>query len=117
MQRTDSTVYNMPQLLYLGEDILEKRLEKAVKKTFEAHPYLMTRLVTDENGYVYKRQEEGEPGIEVLCVQPEAFDEKSLVSPFKLDGGVLYWANKEEAGQLLCAAASGKTELSREEAL
>ena len=90
MKRPGTTVYNLPHFLYLGTDISVERLEDAVRKTFEAHPYLKIRLFADENGYVYKRQEEGDVEIDLVDVPSKDFDRRSFVRPFELLKEPLY---------------------------
>jgi len=46
--------YNLANLVNLGKDYSLQDIENALKKIFEAHPYLFTVLSTDDNGNVVK---------------------------------------------------------------
>ena len=82
MQRQGTTVYNLPHFWYLGTDVSIEKLRDAVRKTFEAHPYLKTRLFVGEDGYIYKRQGEEEVKIDIVDIPSRNFDRRSFVRPF-----------------------------------
>ena len=80
MQRQGTTVYNLPHFWYLGTDVSIEKLRDAVRKTFEAHPYLKTRLFVGEDGYIYKRQGEEEVKIDIVDIPSRNFDRRSFAS-------------------------------------
>ena len=86
-----STMYNIPVLLKLGDEVDLPRLTKAIKAAIDAHPFVKTRLFAAEDGSVRaQRREEDDPV--VTCFDAPLPDEKSLVRPFELMGGALYRA-------------------------
>ena len=85
----DTTVYNIPILLRLGDNVDTARLAEAVRKTIDAHPYLKTTLFTDSSGNIRaRRNDEKEISIEVekCTVLP---GREQLVRPFAMLGGEL----------------------------
>ena len=85
----DTTVYNIPILLRLGNNVDTTRLAEAVRKTINAHPYLKTTLFTDSSGDIRaRRNDDKEISIEVekCTVWP---GRKQLVRPFAILGGEL----------------------------
>lgn len=82
-----STIYNIPFLFHLDEEVDLPRLKQAVEETVMAHPYLKTTLHMDENGDIWqKRQDEEEFTVEIkdrLC-------REELVKPYQILGERLF---------------------------
>jgi len=57
MAFSESTLYNIPLLCKLGEDISIERLKDAIAKAGQAHPGLNTRIYMDENGEVLQQMD------------------------------------------------------------
>ncbi len=91
MSNLDSTLYNLPFLATLGEDIDVSRLKEAIEKAVEAHPCLETILYTDESGQVMQRVSQGAVTVKMEELSDEAFESvrENLVRPFDLNGGAL----------------------------
>lgn len=99
-----TTVYNIPFLIRMGAGVDADRLVRALKDTVNAHPYLKTRLFTDENGHIRARRcdnakpsvifNEGEPNIEKL-IQPFDLlkDELYRLRVWKNDSGVILFSD------------------------
>lgn len=86
-----STIYNIPQLFKISEKVDLNRLKSALEKTISAHPYLKTRLFTNEEGDVRAKRCDNElPKVEIIS-QPE-LEAASLVKPFELLKENLYRA-------------------------
>ena len=86
----DSTDYNVPLLLKLSDKVDVQRLKTAVEQAISAHPYLLLRLFTDEEGrWMAQRDGGAVPTVEV--VEAEALPEK-LILPFQMAGERLYRA-------------------------
>lgn len=86
----DTTVYNIPVLLKIGDKVDIERLKSAVKSTVNAHSYIKTTLFTDKEGNVRaKRNDSEKVNIEtVKCRVLPALCE--LAHPFTLIGSPLY---------------------------
>lgn len=90
MSMPDSTVYNIPVFVRLGDSIDISRLSEAIKKAVNAHPYVKTTLFSDEKGNIRaKRNDDAEIEISVIDCE-KAPDADSLLRPYKLLGGSLY---------------------------
>ena len=90
-----TTVYNIPFLIRMGCGVDVDRLICALKDTVNAHPYLKTRLFTDDNGRIRaKRCDNEDPSVKYCEGEP---DTEKLVRPFELLGNELYrlqvWKN------------------------
>ena len=71
-----STVYNIPILYKLGENVDLAKLEKAVETAIDAHPYLKATLFSAPNGEVRaKRNDDKKANVQTIVVD-------SLPSPF-----------------------------------
>ena len=85
-----TTRYNMPALLLISDEIDTKRLQKAVQAAINAHPYLKSRLKTDERGEVFlQRADDAEAFVQILSL-PSLPDD--LIHPFDLLSDALYRA-------------------------
>ncbi len=96
MARPAATTYNIPSLFRFEKPVKPERVAEAVRKTLAAHPYMMSRLETDESGEVFIRREAWEPEVEIIegPVPAESF----LVRPFTLLGDKLYRAEVYHSG-------------------
>ena len=82
-----STIYNIPFLFRLGENVDLQRLKKAVEETVEAHPYIKTTLTLDDNGDIWqKRNDELEFEAEI-CGE---LHKEELVKPYQILGDRLF---------------------------
>ncbi|MBR0070630.1 MAG: amino acid adenylation domain-containing protein, partial [Synergistaceae bacterium] len=74
-----TTIYNIPFLFHLGDEIDINRLHEALKKVIEAHPYLKVRLSMNEDGEIHQiRDDTSALNISVL----NTFEPEKLLSPF-----------------------------------
>ncbi|MBP9997300.1 MAG: amino acid adenylation domain-containing protein [Lachnospiraceae bacterium] len=89
MANPGTTIYNIPGLIKLGNEVDLDRLQDALKACINAHPYLKARLFTDENGNIrVRRNDEEAPFVEyVKGTLPRKED---LVRPFDLMNDSLY---------------------------
>ena len=78
--------YNLANTVNLGKDVSLKQVETALKKVFDAHPYLFTVLSTNEEGMIVKRIEKEE--IKLECEEVKELKIKSL--PYELLDHHLY---------------------------
>ncbi|MBR2155480.1 MAG: hypothetical protein IJ941_00885, partial [Clostridia bacterium] len=88
----ESTLYNIPLLGKLGEDISVERLKYAITKAGQAHPGLNTRIYMDENGEVLQQISDDTCIVDVIEMSDAEFAQRKerLVRPFALLGGKLY---------------------------
>ena len=85
-----TTAYNIPMLMKLSPSLDTERLEAAIRKALDAHPYTKAVLFADQDGNIRARRDDsrGPAVTRVRCAklpQPE-----ELVKPFSLLGGDLY---------------------------
>lgn len=94
MAHPESTVYNIPILLELSDNIDTQRLTAAIVKAVNAHPYIKTRLFMDENGDIRQRRMDSEVFDEndIEVITADSIDEvkDTLVRPFTIMGGRLF---------------------------
>ncbi len=89
----DSTIYNIPTLLKLGNGIEISRLKSAIAKAVNAHPYLMTEMFIDSKGDIRQRRSGGSfdeseiTEISCGCIEDIA---SGLVKPFEIENEKLY---------------------------
>ncbi len=81
LSHRDTTIYNIPHLFRLSDNLDILRLSKAVEAAIMAHPYLSARIFTDENGsFRVRRDDSALPVVEILKQDnlpeqlPEPFD-------------------------------------------
>ena len=87
----ESTIYNLPFLGHIHEEVDPERLKNAVLKAVAAHPALNAVLMEEKDGTVVLKPAGTPPEVPVYTLSDEAFAErkKSLVRPFDLNGGKL----------------------------
>ncbi|MGN0163217.1 MAG: amino acid adenylation domain-containing protein, partial [Candidatus Ornithomonoglobus sp.] len=94
MAHPESTVYNVPILLELSDNIDTQRLISAIVKAVNAHPYIMTRLFMNESGDIRQSAAEveafDENDVEVITADSIDGIKETLVRPFMLMGGRLF---------------------------
>lgn len=84
-----TTIYNIPSVIRMESGVDAQRLVEALKATVNAHPYLKTRLFTNENGKIRaKRLDDSEPNIAYIEGEEPVIEE--LVRPFDLFADELY---------------------------
>ena len=86
----DAVTYNIPVMMKLSPLLDMDRLEEAIKKTLNAHPYTKAILFADAEGNIRARRDDAaEPEVKhVKCEKIPAAEE--LVRPFELIGHPLY---------------------------
>ncbi|MBQ3934873.1 MAG: amino acid adenylation domain-containing protein, partial [Clostridia bacterium] len=90
LTKPGSTAYNIPVLFALDPAVDPGKLKKAVEKAIDAHRYVMSVLITDENGDVRARPDDGIP--DVRRIPGDLPDAKDLLRPFEMIGHPLYRA-------------------------
>ena len=89
----DSTIYNIPTLLKLGDSLDTGRLRAAIAAAVNAHPYLMTRMFINKRGEIrQKRSADSFDEGEITSLRCGSIDEikDSLVKPFDIENEKLY---------------------------
>lgn len=93
MTHPDTTIYNIPTLLRLDKSIDMERLEAAVISAVNAHPYLLTRFLINENGEIRQKRGESDSfkakAIERIHCNRISDVKDSLVSPFDIKNDLL----------------------------
>ena len=89
MSNPDTTIYNIPKLIRLGKGMDAHRLVNALKEAVNAHPYIKTRLFTDENGNIRAKRMDGEEAV-IEFVEGEVPAKEKLIYPFDLLSDRLY---------------------------
>lgn len=82
-----STIYNIPFLFRLGEGVDLARLEEALRRTVEAHPYIKTTLCMDEQGDIWQRRNDELP---VEIERCNELHREELVKPYQILGDRLF---------------------------
>ncbi len=87
----ESTLYNLPFLAKLGDEIDVEKLKKAIEKIVSIHPCLNTILYLNDNGEVMQTIPETKCEVKVFDITDEEFEgvRKQLVRPFTLLNGSL----------------------------
>ena len=85
--------YNIPECLTMPRGVTADRLESALVKVLEAHPYINVRFSVDDNGDVCQRpMERNTPAIPVVKMSEQELEREKndFVRPFSLQEGPLY---------------------------
>lgn len=82
-----STIYNIPFLFHLGENVDLQRLKKAIEETVEAHPYIKTTLMLDDDGDIRQKRNDALPF--AVEISGELHKEE-LVKPYQILGDRLF---------------------------
>ena len=90
MASPETTAYNIPLLLRLGDRVELPRLKEALTAALHAHPYVKTTLFTDEKGNVCARRNDTAEVKTEWNRCTHLPDEATLVRPFILLGEPLY---------------------------
>ena len=86
----DSTVYNIPVLVKLSENVDTVKLCKAVTEVINAHPYVKTTLFTNDNGDIRAKRDDSLP-VNIEVKECDTLPDISmLVYPFELIRSPLY---------------------------
>ncbi len=88
MSAPESTVYNIPVLIKLSDNIDLDRLEIAVTQAVNAHPYIKTTLFTDSEGNIRAKRNDGD-AVYIERINCSSLPE-NILKPFDLLGGPLY---------------------------
>ncbi len=89
----DSTIYNIPTLLRLGDGIDLSKLKSAIAAAVNAHPYLMTRMFINKKGEIRQKRsgrEFDEREIRELTADSIEAIKDGLVTPFDIENEKLY---------------------------
>lgn len=104
----DTTIYNIPFLMELPNSIDLNKLENAIIKGINAHPYLKARIVSDENNnFMVERNDDLEVTITRVPLENLKEGPQGLVQPFDLMHEQLYRVyliTSEKGNQLLLDA-------------
>lgn len=88
MAHPDSTIYNIPILLELSDELDIQQLKTAIVAAVEAHPYVKTQLFMDDNGDIRQKRMDHIPFSmeQIEVIETKGFEPKSadLVKPFAL---------------------------------
>ena len=86
----NSTIYNIPYLMKLSDNIDVGRLKNAVKSMINAHPYIKTTLILNKSGDIRaKRNDQESPVVEIVECETLP-DTSELVQPYKMLDSNLY---------------------------
>ena len=89
----NSTIYNIPFLINLPDNIDIERLKKAVVSAVDAHPYLKTVLFMNEAGDIRAKRNDDEKAV-VNVIRADSLPAmEELVSPYHILGDRLYRAD------------------------
>ena len=93
--KPQDTVYNVPILLEISDELDTDRLKAAIVAAVNAHPILKTRMFLDEDGNVRMRRMDGDFSFDEAAVTErriESIEEEKtkLIKPFRLLGGRLF---------------------------
>ncbi|MBE6133679.1 MAG: amino acid adenylation domain-containing protein [Erysipelotrichaceae bacterium] len=87
VSKANSTNYNIPYLFKLDKNIDLNKLKQALIKVVDAHPYLKTTLLMNDNGDILARRKD--VPAEVSIIKGE-IDKSKLVRPFTILDSPLY---------------------------
>ncbi len=90
MQHPEEATYDQPFLLKLGKGVDLQRLQAAIKKALEAHPYMQCRVVMGDDGEP-KQYIDTEAPVEVPIIKVDDIEaaKKTMWKPFHFDGSSL----------------------------
>ena len=93
--KPEDTLYNIPLLLEISDDIDTAKLKTAIVAAVNAHPILKTRLFINDDGDVRMRRMDGDFSFDESSITERnilSIDEEKakLVKPFRLLGGRLF---------------------------
>ncbi len=82
-----STIYNIPFLFHLGENVDLQRLKKAIEETVEAHSYIKTTLMLDDDGDIRQKRNDALLFEVKICKE---LHREELVKPYQILGDRLF---------------------------
>ncbi len=82
-----STIYNIPFLFRLGENVDLQRLKKAIEETVEAHSYIKTTLTLDDDGDIWQKRNDELAFEAEICGE---LHKEDLVRPYQILGDRLF---------------------------
>ena len=101
MTNPEAVIYNMPMCLSFPKDITAERIQSAVQKVLEAHPYMACHFVAGDQGEVVQQPINNfKPEISVKQLSDNEFVnyKKDFVRPFNLAEGPLFRFEIVEVG-------------------
>lgn len=86
-----ATIYNLPILIKMSEEIDVNRLKSAIEKVVEAHPYIKATIhMDDATGEIYAKRNDN-ASIDVGITKTEKMvNSETLIKPFAVIGKKLY---------------------------
>ena len=90
VSKPGSTNYNIPYLFKLPKDIDLTKLEEAILKTIDNHPYLKTTLYMNADGDIKAKRNNTEALVDIK--ELNVLEPQMLVRPFEILNGRLYRA-------------------------
>ena len=95
----EALTYNIPLLIRLDNSIDPAKLEEAVRKAIDAHPYLKAELFADQNGEIRARRNDSAEANVTRIVSASKPSFEDLMKPFRLLGMPLYRAEIHETAE------------------
>lgn len=85
-------LYNIPMCYAFRSKVDPERLQRAVRKVIEAHPYLNTHLILEKGELRQVRNDEADVDVAALSMSEEEFGKykEGFIRPFDLQRGPLY---------------------------
>ena len=94
MQSPGEIKYTMPTTMRLGSDVDAEKLKEAVIKTVEAHPYLKTRIIINEEGELRQKRCDDVEIDEIEIVEVDSISDEEMlendVKAFNFDDEQLF---------------------------
>ena len=93
-QSPDEIKYTMPMVTRFGSDVDAKKLKQSLIKVIDAHPYLKTRMVFDDEGELKQKRCDDEPIDDIPIVEVDEISDAQLIEndvrPFILNNNQLF---------------------------
>ncbi len=86
----ESTMYNIPVLFKLSDELNLDRVKNAIVKAIDAHPYIKMRLCMNDKGDIRALRNDNANAVVEIIKQDSLPNLKDIVSPFKLLDSNLY---------------------------
>ena len=80
MQSPGEVKYTMPTTMRLGSDVDADKLKEAVIETVEAHPYLKTRMVIDDEGELKQKRCDDVAIDEIEIVEVDSISDEEMMA-------------------------------------
>ncbi|MEE0942262.1 MAG: condensation domain-containing protein, partial [Methanobrevibacter sp.] len=94
MQSPEEVIYTMPSVIKFNKDINPEKLKNAIITTIESHPYLKTRIVTDDDAELKQKRCDDVAIDEIQIVEVDEITNGEILENdstyFNLDGDQLF---------------------------